>query len=475
MKYLCTVFLFAFLIVDPCSVWGSAKGVVLPNVTVGQNLEVAASIALTETAPAEGVEITLTSGDPNLVLFSKSAESKGVASLAARVRPGVLESDEFYVQGLGSTGTAMYTVSAPGFGSSTGKVTVAPSGIVVTTGGPLNTSSRDSFMLTVGTVTPKIRIYSALLDSSMHYVAAQLVSGGSAVKVDVTSSDTQVGTVTPSQVTIPGGQAFAMTLFQPKAAGSTKLAVNVPPGFGAPAQFAQLTANILMPGLAITDQMNVGKHLQMCDTVISSQPAPQGGLTVTLTSDNANLLLYATGADPGSKSMTVTMPAGHNRADYCFESLSDAGVATVSASAPGYRSRTSTVTLTPSGVVMGFNGPPDEAEVFRKDAAEREHGVVMDLSEGSKVVTLYMMRLNPTTHRGADITVQGLGPGKSAAVEMESSNPAVGTISSPVTLTGVRATAKFTALSTGKTVISVKTPEGFTTAGNSTSFVVIVK
>jgi hypothetical protein len=225
----------------------------------------------------------------------------------------------------------------------------------------------------------------------------------------------------------------------------------------------------------ITDGLIVGKNLQSCDTVISSQTAPQDGLVVTLTSDNANLLLSATGANPGSKSITVTIPAGHNRTEYCLQSASDTGAATVTASSPGYRSRTSTVTLTPSGVVMGFTGPPDEAEIFRSEAAEREHGVVMDLSEGSKLLTLYMARLNPVTHRGADISVQGLQPGKSAMIELESSNPAVGTITSPVTLDGIQASTKFTALSAGKTVISVKTPDGFTTAGNSTSYVVIVK
>jgi len=473
--YTYTALLVAFLIADPSVMFGSAKGLVQPDVTVGRNLEVAASITLTEPAPAEAVEITLTSSDPTRVLLSTSPDSKGVASVMVAVRPGLLESSEFYIQGAGTTGTAMYTATAPGFGSSTGKVTVAPSGIVLTTGGPLSNSSRDSFMLTVGTVTPRIRVYAALLDSTMHFVASQLVSGGSVVNVELTSSDPQIGIVTPSKVKIPAGKSLATVEFQSKSPGSTKLVVNVPHGFEAPAQFAELTANILMPGLVITDHMAIGKNLQSCDTVISSQFAPQDGLAVTLTSDNPNLLLSANGSDPGSKSLTLTMPAGHNKAEYCLEALSDTGVATVTASAPGFRGRTSKVTLTPSGVVMGFTGPPDEAEVFRDDAAEREHGIVMDLSEGSRMFTLYMERLHPVTHRGADITVQGLRSGKSAVVEMESSNPAVGTIESPVTLNNIQASGKFTALSPGKTVISVKTPEDFTAAGNSTSFVVIVQ
>jgi hypothetical protein len=474
MRYLYIALLGSFLIVDQSLICAGTKGLVQPEITVGQNLQVAATITLPQALPAESLEITLTSADPTRVLLSTSANSRGLASIVATVRPGLLESSEFYVQGVGTTGTTTYTATAPGFGSTTAKVTVAPSGIVLTTGGPLSNASRDSFMVTVATVTPKIRIYSALLDSSMHFVANQPVAGGSTVSVDVTSSDPSIGAVMPTQVKIPGGRDITTTEFHPKAPGSTTLAVSVPPGFVAAAQFARLTANILMPGLVISDHTVVGKNLQACDTVISSQPAPQDGLPVTLTSDNSNLLLSASHTDPGSKSITLTMPAGQNRATYCFEAVGDTGVATVSASAPGFRGRTTTVTLAPSGIVMGFTGPPDEAEVFRDDAAEREHGAVMDLSEGSKPLTLYMERLTPVTHRGADITVQSLRFGKSVTVELESSNPAVGTVTSPVVLTGVQALAKFTALSPGKTVISVKTPDGFTSAGNSTSFVVIV-
>src|ERR1700724_3634033 len=107
MTYLYTTLLVAFLTVDPSLMFGSAKGLVQPDVTVGQNLEVAASITLTEPAAAEPVEITLTSADPTRVLLSTSPDSKGVASVMVTVRPGQLESSEFYVQGAGTTGTAM--------------------------------------------------------------------------------------------------------------------------------------------------------------------------------------------------------------------------------------------------------------------------------------------------------------------------------------------------------------------------------
>src|SRR5260370_9424268 len=99
----------------------------------------------------------------------------------------------------------------------------------------------------------------------------------------------------------------------------------------------------------------------------------------------------------------------------------------------------------------------------------------MDLSEGSRIFNIYMGGLTRVAHGGAEITVQSLRLGKWGGVELESSNPAVGTIESPLTLENIQASGKFTALSVGKTVISVQTPEGFTAAGNSTSFGVIVQ
>src|ERR1700680_4672310 len=116
MTYLYTALLVVVLIVDPSVVFGAAKGLVQPDVTVGQNLEVAATITLPE-APTETVEITLTSSDPTRVLLSTSPDAKGVASIVAAVRPGLLESTVLYVQGIGATGITMYTAHAPGLGS----------------------------------------------------------------------------------------------------------------------------------------------------------------------------------------------------------------------------------------------------------------------------------------------------------------------------------------------------------------------
>lgn len=130
--------------------------------------------------------------------------------------------------------------------------------------------------------------------------------------------------------------------------------------------------------------------------------------------------------------------------------------------------------MTPGGVLIGYKIPPDEAEFFRGESAKRDHGIVTTLAAGPVYFDLYAARLDPITHRGADLTVQTLRPGVAPKIELKSSDPTVGTIASPVVLQGMHATAQFTPLSTGTTVVSFPAPPGFTTPGNTTAFTVVV-
>src|ERR1035441_8716465 len=68
--------IFAVAILAAPTMFGTT-GLTPPNVTVGESLEVIANVALNEAAPAAGLEITLTSGDPGKVMFSKTAEGAG--------------------------------------------------------------------------------------------------------------------------------------------------------------------------------------------------------------------------------------------------------------------------------------------------------------------------------------------------------------------------------------------------------------
>jgi hypothetical protein len=457
------------------SVMFSEARLVTPNVTVGQNLETGARIILNQAVSNEGLTITLTSNDPTKVLLSTGHDSSGSRTINIRVPAGLSKSPEFFVQALDKTGTATYTAGAPGYESSTGTVTFAPSGIVIAA------SSRygNPLMTVAGSRASKISVYSALLDSSRGFVEVQPVRHGLSVVVDITSSSTDAGTLAASQVTIEGGSSSATTEFRPGGPGETILAVNVPTGFSPPALFATVVATVRTPGIGLLDEVSIGENLEVRGYLTLGRPAPPEGLTVTLTSNNPNKLLLSAGAtSPGSESITISIPAGGTGAAYYPQALSDSGTVTYAASAPGYLSRTATVTLTPSGVILGLLAPPDEAELFRKEAAEDPHGFLASLSSRSTVsLMVYTAQLHPIHHRAADITVQTLRAGLSITIALQSSNPTVGTIDSPVIIPAgsKEARARFTALSPGSTVISVATPHGFTTAGNATSMTAIVQ
>jgi hypothetical protein len=194
------------------------------------------------------------------------------------------------------------------------------------------------------------------------------------------------------------------------------------------------------------------------------------------------MLLSAGATEVGSESIKLTIPAGDISAPYYIQALADSGKVTYTATAPGYITRTGTVTMTPSGAVVTPRpyGPPDEAEVMRTDGGgDKPRGFVTHLSGTHKTMPLvvWMMQLDPVTKRGADITVQSLRAGMSVKVLLQSSNPSVGTVTSPVVVAGGsdHAVTEFSSVSAGSTMISAITPEGFTTPGNSTVLPALVR
>jgi hypothetical protein len=388
------------------------------------------------------------------------------------VGQGRTSTQEFYIQGFGKSGLVSYTASAPGLSESVGTVTIARSGIVIK--GPSGFGGQ--ILTTIHGNPLKLTVYSALLGPSGDYVSPQFVAGGRSVAVNVTSSDPGVGAVTA--VAIAGGSAFASTQFQPIAPGKVTLAVNVPSGFSPPEQYSSVMATVITPGIGLPDSVNLGHDLQVRCSVTLGEAAPADGLQLTLSSNNpGQLLLSPTATATGSDFITLDIPPKGSSASFFLQSLGDDGEVSYVASAPGYQSRTGKVILTPSGVVIGV-GPPDEAELFRKEAADEVHGFQVNLSNRKSVsLGVYMLQLHPISHRGADITVQALRPGVSVTVQLESSNPAVGSIFSPVTITGGSSatSAEFVPRSEGETVISVVTPPGLTPSNNATSQKAIVK
>jgi hypothetical protein len=426
------------------------------NVTVGMNLETTAHV----TGASSGLQLTVTSNNASLLLFSATPTGAGSASIMVNVPGGQTTSPDFYVYGLGNSGGVTYTVTASGFAPATGTVTLMPSGFVIAK--PGGVAPNASF--TAFSANTNINVFAALLDSSLNYVANQPLAGGMSANVNVTSSNTSVGTISSSPVTIAGGTIGATTQFmRGNTGGSSDLTVNTPTGFSTPtAPYTKVTANVASQSFFLScDGMAIGLNLESSCNVTIGQPAPADVL-VTLTSNNPSLvLLSATPAAAGATSITVTIPTGSTTsATYYAQALSASGSPTHTASAPAFASRTATATLAPSGVVIA--GPNGLGAPFFNAT----------VSGGPVPVTVYLAVLNPGSSSFSGTTQALRGGLASLPVTVSSSITSVGTIASPVTITSGsdHAVTQFTPVSQGQTTVSVATPgPPYIAASNNTS------
>ena len=268
-----------------------------------------------------------------------------------------------------------------------------------------------------------------------------------------------MGDITTAPVTITGGSASADTAFQPHSHGSTALTVVTPAGFTAATQYGSLAANVSNPGIAVTDGIPIGQKLQISGTAFLGQAAPAGGLQLTLTSNNPSaLLISASPTAAGTASITITIPEGGINATYYLQAAASSGTATYSASAPGFNGRTGSVPLTPSGAVI--SGPFGLGLPFFSASLA---------AGGTTPISVSLAQLDPSNNSYSN--TQQLAGGQTVNISLGNSSPGVGTVTSPVTITGGNDTAvsPFTPLSQGTTLINVITPAGFTLSTSFTS------
>jgi hypothetical protein len=442
----------------------NTDGLTVSAVTVGQNLEAVSKIRLNRPVPAEGLEVTVKSENPSLLLLSADAATAGSESVVFKLRPGFNSTPEFYVQGLAKSGTATYTASAPGFGSATGTANLAPSGVIIA--GPAG-FGLPGFQTSLRGAKVHLKIYSALLDSALNYVAFQPVAGGSPVNFTISSSNPAVGGVPAEGLELRPGTSTITTLFKPAALGETTLALNTPANFSVPAKLASVIATVALPTFAIPNGIMIGKDLQAGAAVGLGQAAPPEGVELTLTSgDPSKLLIASSASEKGSGSLVMKVPGGSFGASVFLQALDNSGKVTYTASAPGYQTRSAEVLLEESGFVIA--GPLS----FPHSGFKREPGFYTSLAGHVKTaITVYSAYLDPETHRTADVTVQPLRAGISVTATITNSKPEAGSMRDmKIVVNGGtdEGHSEFTPLSPGQTILSLVTPEGFSTSANST-------
>ena len=415
------------------------------NVSVGRDLQTAVFISLGATPPSP-VNVTVTIASGTIAKISNSATVLGGTTLTFN-NVTTTSAGTFFVNGLALGGT-LITVQAPGYSDNTSTVTVQPSGFA-------NTSPGGNFSTTTLSANTLFRVQPARLDpSTLNVSTFQSLRAELTVNVAVTSSDPNVGTITTSPVTFAGGDSFKDTAFDPASTGTAVLTVGVPAGFDTPSNSRQITATVNLPPISISDQ-TIGKNLQVQPGLSLNvlAPAPDG-LVVTLTSsDAAKVLLSNSATAMGSPSITVTIPAGQSFVNTFFiQSLVDAGTATVTATATGFATDTSTMTLVPAGFA---NTSPGGNFTTTAGAA-------------NTLFRVQPARLDPISLNIAAFQALrgGIGP---INVPVTSDTPGVGVITaSPLSFSGgdpFKDTA-FDPVAAGTAVLTVGAPSGFSTPSN---------
>lgn len=446
-----------------------AAGLTAPDVTVGRNLQTWTNVKLPAPAPQGGVQLTVTSDDPNRLLLSDAPDHAGSASITLAVKAGFGTSPDFWVQGRADSGTVTYNVSASGAGAAKGTVKLVPSAIII-----LGPFKAPSFKTTPGGRPSKLTLISAALDSTMKVSQEQQVAAGLRLPVRIDNSHSEFGKIADTELTLLGGASELSTFFKPAAEGSVTLTPVPPPGFRAATNYASVVAEIEKPGMAVAEGVILGKDLQSPGILCLGEPAGPDGVKVTLTSSDPAKMLLSTAEDKlGSGTITLTVPAGQSIANYFLQGLSDEGTVTQEASAPGFRTRIGHTQLAPSGIIVAYAGygAPDESAVKQRRGEKQERAFYASLAQSQKEpVRLVVWSAYLDGGLAADFTVEELRPGVSATVTLKSSDPAVGTVEQSVTIkSGANhAMSQFIPKSTGQTVITIDTPSGFATPKNAT-------
>ena len=292
--------------------------ITIPSGTsVGLTASTSFPVTLATPAPAGGLTVTLTSSNTSTVSVTSS-----VTVAAGATTP----TTQPQVKGV-NVGSANITATAPGYISATQPVSVTAS--VSFTPAAISVAATASATVTLT-------------------LSAAAPTGG--VTVNLSSGNTGLATV-PATITFAANSKTATFAVAGVAAGSTTITAGAPPNI----PNATLTVTVTPPGTIGTQSgLSVGLTQSVSFPITLSTPAPTGGVTVTLTSDNASTVSIS----PGTVQIAANAVTPATQPQVTGVNL---GSANITASAPGYNSATqsvngtATVTLSPSTSTVGLN------------------------------------------------------------------------------------------------------------------------
>jgi hypothetical protein len=209
---------------------------------VGLDLQTSFTLTFGASPPTRR-DVTVTSNNAAIATVTDDPVLAGDGSLIFANKPTTLPGGTaigtFYLQGR-SLGTTTITVQAPGYNDATINVTVTPSGFTFVNG-------TVNFTATASAANRTLTVVSARLDpTTLNFAANQALRGGyPSVSVDVTSSNTTVGTMVNTPAVFTGGGAASINVqFDPAAAGTSIISIVKPAGFSPPSNLQQITATV---------------------------------------------------------------------------------------------------------------------------------------------------------------------------------------------------------------------------------------
>ncbi|MCI0438824.1 MAG: carboxypeptidase regulatory-like domain-containing protein [Chloroflexi bacterium] len=408
------------------------------NATVGKDLQTSLTGSLGANAPAGNVQVNITSADPSRLLLSTSASVQGAGSITIQVGAGNTFISTFYLQALADSGSVEITTSAPGYATDTSTITLTPSGFSILTG---------SFSTTTFAANSNVTVRAtSLTPGTLAISSEQDVRGGLSVQIALESLDTSVGTIS-SPVTINGGQSRGTASFDPIGAGETVLSMTQPAGFSVPSNGAQqITATVSAPDINLSN-VSVGRDLQTAMNVFLETAPPVPTDVVLAVADDTIATLTTNATVAGGQTVTFEDVTSTFAGTVIVQGRAE-GATTLTAQAVGYDDDASNITVTPSGfhILTGSFSTTTFA--------------------ANSNVTVRATSLTPGTL--AISSEQDVRGGLSMQIELESLDPSVGTITSPVTINGgqSRGTASFDPIGAGETILSMTQPAGFSVPSN---------
>jgi hypothetical protein len=428
---------------------GSPQLTCTNNASVGFNLATQGLCTIVGAAPVDE-SITLTSTNPGALLLSPNISTAGSSSITVTIRQGTSVSNPFLLIGASNSGTAGYNAASADLGNFSANVTLLRSGFVVDGGAGVGVPFPASFPGPDSTVS----VIPVALDGAGNPVLALPLAPGISASVNVGSSNTAVGSIFGSPVTLNAGDSSAIVTFHPTGVGTTTISASAAsPGYTFPSSGASVDAIVQQARILVTaPSLPVGNNLEVQTSVILSS-APASDLTLTLTASGP-IILSSTGTDSGSTTLNLTIPAGQNSALFYIYGQANSGTATINASANGYNQGSATVAVGPSGfVILGAGGA---APIFQTP-----------LAAGPQPLTIQPAVLDSNNNF---VTFQNLaGSTGSVDVTITNQNSNAGSVPSSVTVpVGGTGTVTFTPAQSGQqTIIALAQPSGFNAPAQS--------